>query len=405
MAVFVGGGEAMATPPLRIFIATWNVGNAEPDHRLAFLPPLGVGYDVICVGCQESTYHVGTAGKRVAKSPDDDDYDNLDDEEDEGGGVSPHVEAAAAMLLERSSAKLASHANTLMAEPHPSKQQQQRQNPAMVATVTTATPRSLAPAVMGVGTPRLVPALSRSPSSSQAASSTGVGSPTAGQTDHQQQQHDTARRQLAALSSAAAVLTSLMAVRHAAAGRNPTPTADAPPPPDVSAAGTAPPSPSASAPASPPSTARRDGGEGVGVLNRLNQMARVKPHTASSCGLFSLVKAHLGAEWVEVKTILMWQIGVCVLVKRWVECYCYNCPKLVRLDWLTVRIYNSLLIRPPDRWWPKCPTWWRAVSPRVCLASPPTRGALPWLCGWVARPSCLWPPTWPPTCIMWSGAT
>jgi hypothetical protein len=41
---------------LKLFVASWNVGNAKPDGIEQLLPVGGGGYDLIVLGMQESTY-------------------------------------------------------------------------------------------------------------------------------------------------------------------------------------------------------------------------------------------------------------------------------------------------------------------------------------------------------------
>jgi len=48
---------------VRLLVATWNAGNAEPDPSQFkhMMPDKGEGYDMIVIGLQESTYALGVS--------------------------------------------------------------------------------------------------------------------------------------------------------------------------------------------------------------------------------------------------------------------------------------------------------------------------------------------------------
>ena len=233
--------------PLRLRICTWNVGNAEPTTLHPWIPTCS-DFDLLVVGVQESTFSAHTAtgnstsparsrsGSTIAKPG-----PPPDDEEDDDLSCSPHIEAAAAFLAERSPARLARDTADV---------------------------------------PAAVDARGPSP----------TGAP-------HEAHSSTARRNHALLAGATAFLTSLVAkqqqrdnITTSSSGAAAMPTG-----------------------ADPPKAALRQGG---GVLNRLFEGSKVRPPTYSSSALFSLVKSHLGSEWKEVRTLVMWQIGISVFVRK-----------------------------------------------------------------------------------------
>jgi hypothetical protein len=65
----------LPSPPVRLLVGTWNVGNARPKEDFSpWLPRHGEGFDVIAVGLQESTYT--SAGAHEEEEEDEDDADD-----------------------------------------------------------------------------------------------------------------------------------------------------------------------------------------------------------------------------------------------------------------------------------------------------------------------------------------